>query len=77
MYCFTYRELEAEISKFEQICAELTSIKQDFDIVNANEDCELNKTIKKKEKPKVPPKPKIGLKKYLLMQEETPEGTEV
>ena len=83
--CLKIRDLEVEIAKFEEICAELTNIKQDFEKTKQTlVPKEINESVKKtpkvkKEKPKVPPKPKINLRKtnQLLMTEETPEGTEV
>ena len=81
--CLKIRDLEVEIAKFEEICAELTNIKQDFEKTKQTlVPKEINESVPpkvKKEKPKVPPKPKINLRKtnQLLMTEETPEGTEV
>jgi len=48
------RDLEAEIEKFERVCAELNSTTDD------SHGTTTTKTVlKKKEKPKVPPKPKF------------------
>ena len=44
-----YRDLEEEIEKFERVCAEL----------NESHGTKIKPVLKKKEKPKVPPKPKI------------------
>ena len=78
-----YRDLETEISRFEQICAELSNIKHDFKLENTisitTQKPQLKpKPILKKERPKVPPKPKLeSTLVKLIPSEESPEGTEV
>lgn len=59
--------MEVEIERFEKICAEFYSPEKP--IVEA-------KVSAKKERPKVPPKPKFR-KPNIIRSEETPEGTEV
>merc|ERR1712012_48643 len=77
------RDLETEISRFEQICAELSNIKHEYDWENVNridtQKPQLKpKPIIKKERPKVPPKPKlVSTLTRLAPSEESPEGTEV
>ena len=75
--------METEISRFEQICAELSNIKHEYNWENTtnitNQKPQLKpKPIIKKERPKVPPKPKLESKLIkLIPSEESPEGTEV
>lgn len=75
-----FRDLEYEISRFEKICAELTNLKQDWNIPENEQLVRVeSKTIpKNKVRPKVPPKPKIStVMKAFMNMEESPGGTEV
>lgn len=71
--------MESEIARFEQICAELSSMKHEYNWDTTNgitpQKPQLKpKPIVKKERPKVPPKPKLLRS---IPSEESPEGTEV
>ena len=69
------RDLEAEISKFEQVCADLANIKLDLE---CKPKIKPKPGILKKQRPAVPPKPKmVSMVKTYMTQEESPEGTEV
>lgn len=69
------RDLEAEITKFEQVCADLANIKLDLD---CKPKIKPKPSILKKQRPVVPPKPKmVSMVKTYMTQEESPEGTEV
>ena len=60
------RDLEAEIEKFERVCAELSGTTLE------RTDAKTKPALKKKERPKVPPKPK-----YTRFQTDEFGGTEV
>ena len=67
--------MEAEITKFEQVCADLANIKLDLD---CKPKIKPKPSILKKQRPVVPPKSKmVSMVKTYITQEESPEGTEV